>query len=138
MAGETMTESSFISFHIRRISLSVLLICGLMPAVSAQETAAPADPPTAPPAGADATEAATGDQAASAEQGGDAKETSATPAEPVELLPFKIRPYEVLVTTGFAPDCLPEERLRAQLITQVPGLVLERNCYINSPEIALL
>lgn len=119
MAGETMTESSPVSCDIHRIAVCLLLLCGLMRPVCAQETAAPADPPTSPPAGAKATEpAATADKAASAEQG-DKKETPAAPAEPVEQLPFNIRPYEVLVTTGFAPDCLPEERLRAQLITDI-------------------
>lgn len=108
---------------VRRMAVSGLLIGCVFGsvAVCAQESPTSSDPPAAQPAQTAAVPgdaAPATDEATAAESGSEA-DKPATPPEPVVELPFKVRPYEVLVTTGFAPDCLTDERLRTQLMTDL-------------------
>ena len=117
----------------RRAVLAAALTALLSPTICAQETPAAATAETTANT-TDKTEAAdTGDAAATTdkdattqgagtattETAGESTEQKRATPEIVEELPFKIRPYEVLVTTGFAPDCLPDNRLRAEVIRDI-------------------
>ena len=89
----------------------------------------------APPAPAEATTAGSGADTPPTEQNSAAEESAAsdktatpsqaapekppTPPAMVEELPFNIRPYEVLVTTGVGPGCLTDTRLRADLLRDI-------------------
>lgn len=102
-----MTKKTNTTWFLCRFVTTVCCCLLLLPAGFAQDT----------------PEKAEGDQKTTEGSLGESEAASAPVPKPkpeiVEELPFKLRPYEVLVTTGFSSGCLVNPQLREELITDI-------------------